>query len=707
MIQKDDLAQLTRYKALQEGEPEINRAYQTRHLNTDDDLDDDDEDINDLVDLAERERYIVPSTGAILSYDNAINLIHHLCALIPRDAFTPPHQPTFTGYFQSTMRLPPSLPLPPRHLSYLGPPKRSKKEARRAVAFCAVKRLRMLDVFDDYLLPISSQVHEADKQRVTCVRNVPAIMTVSVRDPWCMGSKLWIHPIFIDGCQVAGLVTGTKLPPVDVLVASSHVRSGLAESLVFHEDVEFEERKIMHDFTKLAIWYRITSSPFVSATSLFLIPLTSDNQPDFHAMTRLVDHPWGLEDWDSVTEDDYDRRIIMSIYERGRTYLLRKIRDDLSPMSVPPRGSSQAAFPTYYEYFVNKWTRKNRKAIVPVDGPLLEAAIHTKSHLGSYSLYPINADTIAAPSNAEVRLLPQGCTRWIDLSFDLCRAFEALPVICRRLTDVYRIQCGRFDLGLPLITENLLIEAFTLPSSKPSCNNQRMETLGDAVLQICTTVHLLNAYPNRHEGQLSELRSQLVSNNYLLARAKDVGLEHFLTSEIETVYKWRYTLLDDGNGEGPRDSPKRYAEREFPRRSLQDCMEAVLGASFLTGGISMALATGTALGLAFGGPHPWWRRYPPSAPPTAVSALFEGLEMSLGYKFHHNHLILEAVTHPSFSSGGPSYQRLEFLGDGKSVHYAQAIFLLTFPSAIGSRGHQVPLRQISFCDVSRACISSY
>lgn len=124
-------------------------------------------------------------------------------------------------------------------------------------------------------------------------------------------------------------------------------------------------------------------------------------------------------------------------------------------------------------------------------------------------------------------------------------------------------------------------------------------------------------------------------------------------------------MPDDGNAEGLRDPPKRYAEREYPRRSLQDCMEAVLGASFLTGGISMALATGTALGLAFGGPHPWWRRYPPSALPTAVSALFEGLETSLGYKFHHNHLILEAVTHPSFtsSSGGPSYQRLEFLGD--------------------------------------------
>ena len=49
----------------------------------------------------------------------------------------------------------------------------------------------------------------------------------------------------------------------------------------------------------------------------------------------------------------------MSTYEKGRTYLLRKIRDDLSPMSVPPRSSLQADFPTYYEDFVSKW-RKNR-----------------------------------------------------------------------------------------------------------------------------------------------------------------------------------------------------------------------------------------------------------------------------------------------------------------------------------------------------------
>ena len=117
---------------------------------------------------------------------------------------TPHHQPTptFTAYFSP--RCVCRVAYPFHHVIWVILTLRRKTGV--PLFFCAVKRLRKLDVFGDYLLPISSEVHEADKQRVTHVR----------------GCKLWIHPIFIDGCQVAGLVTETKLPPVDVLVASSH-----------------------------------------------------------------------------------------------------------------------------------------------------------------------------------------------------------------------------------------------------------------------------------------------------------------------------------------------------------------------------------------------------------------------------------------------------------------------------------------------------
>jgi endoribonuclease Dicer len=49
-----------------------------------------------------------------------------------------------------------------------------------------------------------------------------------------------------------------------------------------------------------------------------------------------------------------------------------------------------------------------------------------------------------------------------------------------------------------------------------------------------------------------------------------------------------------------------------------------------------------------------------------VPPLFADLQVTLGYEFHRGDLLVEAATHPSFApTGGSSYQRLEFLGDGE------------------------------------------
>ena len=95
-------------------------------------------------------------------------------------------------------------------------------------------------------------------------------------------------------------------------------------------------------------------------------------------------------------------------------------------------------------------------------------------------------------------------------------------------------------------------------------------------------------------------------------------------------------------------------------------MEATLGAAYISGGIDRALTTGDALGLCFGGPTPWAGRYRPQ-PAVPTAALFNTLQDDLNYYFTNGDLLVEAVTHPSFDAGGgPSYQRLEFLGDGES-----------------------------------------
>ena len=114
------------------------------------------------------------------------------------------------------------------------------------------------------------------------------------------------------------------------------------------------------------------------------------------------------------------------------------------------------------------------------------------------------------------------------------------------------------------------------------------------------------------------------------------------------------------------DTGSRFVARRIPKRSLQDCMEASLGAGFATAGIDMALHVGTALGLGFGGPLPWPVRYD-RLPESPVPSMFKDIQEILGYEFKSGMLLIEAVTHPSFRSPtNSSYQRLEFLGDGMS-----------------------------------------
>ena len=667
MIQKDDIAQLSRYKNLKDKEPEMKQIYRTRHDHNEDEEDEmDEDDETDPADMLERERYVVESSGAVLTYDNSIHLIHYLCALIPRDAFTPPHLPEFTGDFESTLQLPSSIPLPAEDLLYRGSSRRSRKEAKRAVAFMAVRRLHHLDVFDEYLLPVTgsrnSESEYIEGDVVHNAKHVPVMMDVLVHDPWTTGPKLWRHTVFVNNQPIAALITGSVLPPVELGLGSRCLRTAPSEEVVFDPEEESWQRKTMRSFTERGIWFHISARPLLIPPSLFLVPITPDNHPDYDAMEDLTLNPNGFSDWSGIDEKDYGTLMIVTRNDPGRPLLLQNIRSDLVMTSTPLPGSREAGYPTYFEYFTQRWTRGKWKGKVPISGPLVETLFLQRYFDRGFDSPEARYEDVATVPNG--CLVPRDCCSWIPISQNIRTAYELLPPLIHHITDVYRARRARLELGLPPIRDDLLVEALTLPSANAGFNNQRLETLGDAVLELCTSVHLFNRYPHRHEGQLTTLRQSSISNRFLLARAKEIGLQAFLTSEIRGVHRWTFTETVERS----RDPhARRVVSRHFPRRSLQDCMEAILGASFATGGIEMALHAGTALGLAFGGTLPWALRYSRNPEPSLVPRLFVEIEERLGYTFHRSELLLEAVTHPSFvSSVTPSsYQRLEFLGDGK------------------------------------------
>lgn len=59
-------------------------------------------------------------------------------------------------------------------------------------------------------------------------------------------------------------------------------------------------------------------------------------------------------------------------------------------------------------------------------------------------------------------------------------------------------------------------------------HNERLEFLGDAVLELVTTEYLFRKYPLKQEGELTNWRSALVKGNHLAAVAQELELGHYL-----------------------------------------------------------------------------------------------------------------------------------------------------------------------------------
>lgn len=77
-------------------------------------------------------------------------------------------------------------------------------------------------------------------------------------------------------------------------------------------------------------------------------------------------------------------------------------------------------------------------------------------------------------------------------------------------------------------------------------HNERLEFLGDAVLEICSTEYLFKTFPDKNEGDMTNWRSALVKGESLSAEAKRLGINDLLKTsrgEAKNTGKARDLLL--------------------------------------------------------------------------------------------------------------------------------------------------------------------
>lgn len=115
---------------------------------------------------------------------------------------------------------------------------------------------------------------------------------------------------------------------------------------------------------------------------------------------------------------------------------------------------------------------------------------------------------------------------------------------------------------LRLLQKALIHSSFAFEQSQACKNNETLEFLGDAVLDLTVGHLLFRRFPEMKEGELTKVRAALVNETHLAAMARDIELGRFLHL---------------GNGEE--------ASQGRNKSSILSCAyEAVVGAIFEDGG---------------------------------------------------------------------------------------------------------------------------
>ncbi|XP_064214170.1 ribonuclease 3 [Tribolium castaneum] len=189
-------------------------------------------------------------------------------------------------------------------------------------------------------------------------------------------------------------------------------------------------------------------------------------------------------------------------------------------------------------------------------------------------------------------------------------------------------------------------------------HNERLEFLGDAVVEFLSSIHLFYTFPDLEEGGLATYRAAIVQNQHLAVLAKTLKLDQFM------LYAHGSDLCHD---------------LEL-RHAMANCFEALMGALFLDGGINVVDRVFSETLFKVNPdllevwmnlpPHPLQEQEPTGdrewIPKFELLQNLTKFEESVGLQFNHIRLLARAFTDRSVGYTNltlGSNQRLEFLGD--------------------------------------------
>ncbi|KAH0893020.1 hypothetical protein HID58_055449 [Brassica napus] len=404
--------------------------------------------------------------------------------------------------------------------------------------------------------------------------------------------------------------------------------------------------------------------------------------------TNLIHFANASSDKNSIEE------IVVIAIHTGRIYSIVEAVKDSSAMS-PFEDEASLEYATYAEYF----NKKYGIVLAHPNQPLLKLK---QSHHAHNLLVNFNDEVIEKKEpkvgivrktkpNIHAHLPPELLVR-IDVPRSVIKSIYLLPSVMHRLESLTLASQLREEIGCSIdnfsISSTSVLEALTTLTSAEAFSMERLELLGDSVLKYVVSCSLYLKYPNKDEGQLSRERQSIISNSNLHRLATDRKLQGYIRNGAFEPRRWtapgQCSLFPVpckcgiDSREVPLE-PRFFTEnmtikigkscdmghRWTVSKSVSDCAEALIGAYYVSGGLTAALHMMKWLGLDV--------EFDRELVNEAINRVslrcyipkddeLTELETKIRREFSSKFLLKEAITHSSVHESY-SYERLEFLGD--------------------------------------------
>ncbi|KAK9131441.1 hypothetical protein Sjap_011928 [Stephania japonica] len=726
--------------------------------------------------------YRVDSTGASVTADCSINLIHKYCDKLPGDRYFTP-KPIFgflfsEGFYECILTLPPNAPLQ----RVDGPVARSAHMAKQLVCLEACQRLHKLGALDDHLLPsievpLENETVKKSKDSsgagTTRRKELHGTTTIfALSGSWIDKEDIvFLHAYRIDFChnQAKQIYSGFVLlieAKLDDDVANAEIdlfllSNKLVKCSVSHcgqvyldkEQVEkgkcFQEFFFNGLFGKLFVGSKSSdirwrflleeakTSLWNNSNMYMLLPLENSSSRgtslkiDWHGVNSCVYMVQLMRKYHSLKEQSFSAGYVKGSQVSGtslsdtNSYSSDTLnlangtigRENLKNMVVLAihtgkiysvidlalDKSAESSFdgdfkaPPSYTSFKDYFCKKYGIVLRHPHQPLLRLKQSHNPHNLLNSKFEDSSSggktlNIHMPLN-HVHMPPELLLR-IDVSIGVLRSFYLMPSVMNRLESLMLASQLKGEISYHAvnsqISSSLILEALTTLRCCESFSLERMELLGDSILKYAVSCYLFLKYPGKHEGQLSERRKWAICNYTLHKLGTNRKIQGYIRDSPFDPRRWiapgqrslRPCPCKCGvdTSEVPLEN-KYHSEdnkimvgvtcdrghRWMCSKTIADCVEALIGAYYIGGGLGGAIHV-----------MKWFGMNVEVVPDMIDKTIYDAslwccvpetnllmLESKLNYAFTVKGLLLEAVTHASQQElgFGYCYQRLEFLGD--------------------------------------------